>query len=375
MNNKKKLLFTPGPITTSSTIKTAMIRDMGSREPEFINCVAKIRNDLLSLAELNSDEYTAILLPGSGTFGVEAVLSSVTPPSGKWLVIINGAYGRRILDILKIHNISTVTLEQDENILLDVDQVETMLLHDTHITHIAIVHCETSSGMINNINLIGALAKKYNKTFFVDAMSSFGAVPINFNKANIDFLVTSTNKCLESVPGCSIIFAKCASLQATHGYAKTFALDLYSQWQYFLTTGEFRFTPPVQVLLALQQALHELQCEGGIKKRFARYTQNQKCLVEGMYQLGFKTYLPPMLQGCIITSFHYFDHVKFDFSCFYQQLYEKGHVIYPGKLLKENCFRIGNIGDIGIQEITTLLESIKHTLGVMGIGIVIMTES
>ena len=357
-----KLIFTPGPLTTSRSVKEAMLRDLGSRDTEFIGVIADIRKKLLEIIGLKAGAYTTVLLPGSGTYGVEAVLSSVTPPNGKWLVIINGEYGRRIAAILRAHHIEHTALSYHENELPDLKEIEGTLQKDPAITHIAIVHCETSSGILNDITSVGELARDYGKVFFIDAMSSFGAIPIDVEKANIDFLVSSSNKCLESVPGCSFVIANSEKLEKTQGYARTLSLDLYAQWKNFESSGEFRFTPPIQVLLALHQALTELLSAGGSAARYKRYEENQRYLSEEMSRLGFTPYLPSHLQSCIITSFYYPTHFSFDFVRFYQALSQLGFLIYPGKLIKEDCFRIGSIGSISKKEVRLLLDAITRVL-------------
>lgn len=361
---KTEILFTPGPLTTSTAVKQAMLRDLGSRDKTFTDIVHHIQTELLAIAEVPKNKYSTILMPGSGTNGVESVLSSITPPDGKWLVIVNGEYGRRIVKILQRHHIAVTVLESEENLQANLNDIEQTLSTDQDITHVAVVHCETTTGILNDINNIGKLAKKHHKTYFIDAMSSFGAVPVS--ESQFDYLVSSANKCLESVPGFSFIIANRENLKTCSEYARTFSLDLYQQMQNFEKTGQFRFTPPVQTLLAFDQALKELKEEGGIAKRAKRYQQNQKLLCEGMQQMNFKTYVDATLQSNIITSFYELTHPNFSFEKLYQLLSNKGFIIYPGKLSKAATFRIANIGKISKQDIQDLLAAIRNSLLEMG---------
>jgi 2-aminoethylphosphonate-pyruvate transaminase len=366
--SKDKLLFTPGPLTTSRTVKQAMLCDLGSRDLEFIQRVADIRQRLLQLAGVSKGKYEAILMQGSGTFSLEAVVSSTIPPDGKLLVIINGAYGRRTEAIAKTLKISTVALNYPEDSLPDLRQIETTLASDPTITHVAVVHCETTSGILNPVEAIGALVKQAGRRYFVDAMSSFGAVPLDLAKCGVDYMVTSSNKCIEGVPGFGIILARRASLLQTEGYARSLSLNLLAQWQGLEKDGQFRFTPPTHALLAFHQALLEIEAEGGVEARGARYRANHETLLAGMRALGFEEYLKPEDQSYIITSFRYPRHPNFDFERFYRSLNEKGYVIYPGKVGSADCFRIGSIGRIFPSDVRALLAAIRETMAEMSIG-------
>ncbi|HVN16906.1 MAG TPA: 2-aminoethylphosphonate--pyruvate transaminase [Anaerolineales bacterium] len=365
---KDKALFTPGPLTTSASVKQAMLRDLGSRDPEFIAVVKEVRERLVELCA-DSDEYTAILMQGSGTFGIEAALSSVIPPDGKLLILINGAYGNRMLKITDTHHIQTVTLIYSEDTQPDPSDLETMLLDDTSITHVALVHCETTTGIINPIKTYGEIVKKHRCIYIVDAMSSFGAYPIDLKDCGIDYLISSSNKCIEGVPGFSFILARKESLLATRGFARTVSLDLFAQWEGLERDGQFRFTPPTHAILAFRQALRELEQEGGIVARRGRYRQNYELALTVMQKMGFRPYLDEEKRGYIITSFYYPDHPNFKFSDFYARLSERGHVIYPGKLSQADCFRIGHIGRLSTRDTGALMAAIAETLDEMGVHI------
>ena len=359
-------LFTPGPLTTSTTVKAAMQRDLGSRDHAFIERVQEIRNKLLALAGQSQESgFEAILMQGSGTFGMEAVISSVIQKTGHLLLLINGAYGRRIRQMCDIHGIPCTALTFPEDEIPDEEAVSAMLHARKDISHLAMVHCETTSGIFNRLSPIGKLAKARGVAFIVDAMSSFGAVPVDLEAAHIDYLVSSANKCIEGVPGFSFVIARKSSLLKSKGHARTLSLDLYHQWEGLEQNGQFRFTPPTHTLLAFYQALLELEEEGGVTGRARRYQQNHSVLSEGMRGLGFQPYLPSQNQGYIITTFHYPQNPAFSFDAFYKQLNREGFTIYPGKLTRADCFRIGNIGRLNEQDMYDLLAAIKRFMNTL----------
>lgn len=367
--SKDKTLFTPGPLTTSSTVKQALLRDLGSRDYEFIDAVAGIRRSLLKIGGVVDQGYEAIIMQGSGTYCLESVISSVIPPGGKLLAIINGAYGRRIAQIANVYDIEVLPIECPENQAPDLAGIHFALRTNEKISCVAVVHCETTTGLINPIEKIGEIVQEFEVDYFVDAMSSFGAVPINLGEIGIDYLVTSANKCIEGVPGFGVILAKRDTLVKTEGYAQTFSLDLLAQVRRLNKDGQFRFTPPTHALLAFHQALLELEAEGGVEGRAARYMANYETLIAGMRAMGFQEYLKPEDQGYIIISFPYPDHPNFDFEEFYQRLNDHNFVIYPGKVSQADCFRIGSIGRIFPADITALLTAIRETLTAMDINL------
>jgi 2-aminoethylphosphonate-pyruvate transaminase len=344
-----------------------MLRDLGSRDHEFIELVKDIRQKLVKLTHGSEDDYTAILMQGSGTFGLEAVVSSTIGPNEKLLVIINGAYGKRIAKIASILGINTVTLVCPENKTPDLRGIESTLESDPEIAMLSMVHCETTTGIINPLKEVGTIAGNAGVKYFVDAMSSFGAVPINVGECNIDYLVSSANKCIEGVPGFSFVLAKLSSLKETEGYARSLSLDLLSQYQGFDKNGQFRFTPPTHALMAFHQALAELQAEGGVDGRAERYQKNYKTLIAGMREMGFSEYLKPEDQGYIITSFRYPQDKNFCFEKFYELLNERDFVIYPGKVSDADCFRIGTIGRVLESDIKALLAAVDEVIKKMNV--------
>lgn len=358
---RDKLLFTPGPLTTSATVKRAMRRDVGSRDGEMIGVIRDIRRKLLAVAGVSREQgYETVLFQGSGTYAVEAVLTSAAPSDGHWLIVVNGAYGKRMAQIAAVHRLRHTVLECPEDVRPSPAAVDAALWERPDVTGVAVVHCETTTGILNPVEEIGAVVKRHGKTYVVDSMSAFGGIEIDLAASCADFLISSANKCLEGVPGVAFVLCRHEPLERTRGGARTLSLDLFAQWQALEETGQFRFTPPTHVLLALQQALLELEAEGGVSARAARYRRNHETLVVGMRRLGFDAYLPAARQSPIITSFRYPDE-GFDFDAFYGRLSAQGVVIYPGKVTRANCFRIGTIGHISDEDIATLLRAIDET--------------
>jgi len=366
-NWKQQVLFTPGPLTTSMTVKQAMLRDVGHRDFEFIQAIADVRQKLLQIGGVANKGYEAILLQGSGTYAVEAVISTATPPNGKWLVIENGAYGVRISEIIDVLKINKIALKYPENALPDLREIEKTLQEVVDITHVAIVHNETTTGLLNPIDKVGEIVKKFDKTYFVDAMSSFGAFTMDLDELKIDYLACTANKNIEGVPGFAFAIVKRDVLLATEGNARSLTLDLLDQWKGFEKNGQFRFSPPTHSILAFKQALSELEEEGGVAGREARYKENYQTLVDGMQEMGFTEYLPRDIQGHIIVSFNYPDHPNFRFEEFYKRLNDRGYVIYPGKVSNADCFRLAVCGRLFKNDILDVLNVIRETIDEMGV--------
>ncbi len=359
----KKLLFTPGPLSTSSTVKAAMLEDMGSRDTAFINCVKEIRTGLLDLAKVSKEGgYECVIVQGSGTFGIESVICSIVGKNDVLLVMANGAYGERIVKMANIHQLNHYVLRFPEDEIVTAHATATFLKDHAEITHVACIHSETTTGLFNPIEEIGAVCKQHKSVFIVDAMSSFGGVEMNMEKSNIDFLISSSNKCIEGVPGFAFALCKRTELQKSKGQARSLSLDLYDQWAGLEASGQFRFTPPTLSLMAFRQAMIELKEEGGVQARAKRYKENKSLLDAGMANLGFKQYLRPEIQGHIITSFLYPKDPHFNFERFYKKLSDRGFVIYPGKLSKADAFRIGNIGQIYPDDVRALIKEIGEVL-------------
>lgn len=357
------LLLTPGPLSTSKPVKAVMLRDWCTWDDDYnLGVVEKIRTWLVNLASTSS-AYTSVLMQGSGTFSVESTIGSVLPPNGKLLVLVNGGYGKRLAQISNRLNIETIIHDSGEIVQPNLELLESTLLRDTDITHVTVVHCETTTGMLNPIDEIGRIVKSYHKVYIVDAMSSFGGIPMNAQNIGIDYLVSSANKCIQGVPGFGFVIAKRDELEKTKGFARSLSLDLYDQWKTMEDDhGKWRYTSPTHTVRAFLQAMKELEEEGGIEKRHQRYLENHSLLVKGMTELGFSCLLPEKLQSPIITSFNNPDNPAYDFNKFYHTLKEKGFVIYPGKVSFADTFRIGNIGHVFPDDIRSLIKNISDSI-------------
>lgn len=358
------LLLTPGPLSTSPSVREAMLQDWCTWDKDYNEgVVTAIRRRLLALSNLDENEYTTVLLQGSGTYCVEAVLSCSVKPSDKLLIVANGAYGSRMGDIARYHGLNHTVVTLKETELVSVDSVVKALEENPDTTHLAMVHCETTTGILNPIEEVAAAIQGKGLTFIVDAMSSFGGIPIDIKKLGIDFLVSSANKCIQGVPGFGFVIARTSALEETRGVSRSLSLDIYDQWSEMEKGGgKWRFTSPTHVVRAFFQALIELEEEGGVTARYARYEENHRVLVDGMRAAGFTTLLPDELQSPIITSFLYPDQ-SFDFNVFYEALKQRGFVIYPGKISEAPTFRIGNIGDVFPTDFARLVEEVQAIRG------------
>lgn len=356
------ILLTPGPLSTSKTVKAAMLRDWCTWDTDYNSIVTDLRARLAALASAQPG-YTATLMQGSGTFCVESCIGSLIPQGGSLLVLANGAYGARIAKIARVLHIPVVEEDFGETAPVDPKRVEALLAAHPELTHVAVVHCETTTGMLNPISAIGAAVKAAGKVFIVDAMSSFGGVPIDMAEVGADALISSANKCIQGVPGFGFVLTRREVVEGCAGQARSLSLDLYDQWQAMEHGGgKWRFTSPTHVVRAFAQAMDELEAEGGVAARFARYSQNQKTLVAGMAELGFSTLLPSAIQSPIITAFHNPTHPDYAFKPFYDRLKAKGFVIYPGKVTTADTFRIGNIGEVSPADIERLLSAVKDSM-------------
>lgn len=358
----KYKLLTPGPLTTTETVKQQMLFDHCTWDDDYKKITQEIRSNLLKLAHVSEEEYTTVLMQGSGTFGVESVLTSVIGENEKVLIVANGAYGERQEDIVKHAGIAYTIYNEHYDKIPSASVVEEMLKADPTITHVSMVHSETTSGILNDIEAVGKVVKQYGKVFIVDAMSSFGGVDIPVKDWGIDFIISSANKCIQGVPGFSFIIARKDLLIASEGKARSLSLDLYDQWKTMNVDGKWRFTSPTHVVLAFSQAMKELEQEGGIEARNKRYTENNQLLIKRMAEMGIKPYIDSEHQGMIITTFFYPEHHSFNFQDMYEYIKERGYAIYPGKVTEAETFRIGNIGEIYKEDIEKLCDIMKQFL-------------
>lgn len=361
IRERNYLLLTPGPLSTSGTVREAMLQDWCTWDKDYNEgIVSPIRKGLLALAGLDEREYTDVLLQGSGTYCVEATIGATVRPTDKLLILSNGAYGERMARIADYYGIHYVLVSLRETELVTGEVAREALEAHPDVTHLSMVHSETTTGLLNPIEEVAEVIRGRGITFIVDAMSSFGGIPIDIKGLGIDFLVSSANKCIQGVPGFGFIIARKDKLMATKGNARSLSLDIYAQWETMERGhGKWRFTSPTHVVRAFYQAMKELNDEGGISARYERYRRNHRTLVDGMRSLGFETLLPDEAQGPIITSFLY-PSADFDFASFYERLKAKGFVIYPGKISHADTFRIGNIGDVFPEDMEALIRAIKE---------------
>lgn len=361
IRERNYLLLPPGPLSTSGTVREAMLQDWCTWDKDYNEgIVSPIRKGLLALAGLDEREYTDVLLQGSGTYCVEATIGATVRPTDKLLILANGAYGERMVRIADYYGIHYVLVSLRETELVTGEVAREALEAHPDVTHLSMVHSETTTGLLNPIEEVAEVIRGRGITFIVDAMSSFGGIPIDIKGLGIDFLVSSANKCIQGVPGFGFIIARKDKLMATKGNARSLSLDIYAQWETMERGhGKWRFTSPTHVVRAFYQAMKELNDEGGISARYERYRRNHRTLVDGMRSLGFETLLPDEAQGPIITSFLY-PSADFDFASFYERLKAKGFVIYPGKISHADTFRIGNIGDVFPEDMGALIRAIKE---------------
>lgn len=360
MNHYK--LLTPGPLTTTESVKREMMFDHCTWDDDYKAITLDIRKRLLELAHVSEDEYTAVLMQGSGTFGVESVLTSVIGEEDKLLIAANGAYGERMEDIAEHAGIPYMIYHEVYDKVPDAQKIAEILDENPDITHVSMVHSETTSGILNDIEAVAKVVKERNRTMIVDAMSSFGGVDIPVGEWGIDFIVSSANKCIQGVPGFSFIIANKDKLIESKGKARSLSLDLYAQWETMNEDGKWRYTSPTHAVLAFSQALKEMEEEGGIPARSKRYAENNKLLIEKMAELGIRPYIDEEHQGPIITTFFYPENHTFSFQDMYTYIKERGYAIYPGKVTEADTFRVGNIGEIYKEDILKLIEILTEFL-------------
>lgn len=366
------LLLTPGPLSTTATVRAAMLQDSCTWDADYNQGVVEpIRRELVRLAtgpEYESD-YSAVLLQGSGSYVVESVLGSAIGVDECLLIINNGAYGARMGEMARSLGLRHHELDCGETTRPEPAAIEAMLARHPEITHLAMVHCETTTGMLNPLEEVAELCQRRGIRLIVDAMSSFGGIPIDMGRLGIEFLISSANKCIQGVPGFGFVIARRAALVACAGRARSVSLDLHAQWQTMEQQGgKWRFTSPTHTVLAFAQALRELDEEGGIAARHRRYSENQRTLVAGMAALGFAPLLPEKWQSPIITAFYSPAHPDYRFADFYQRLKAQGFVIYPGKVSQADCFRIGNIGDVTPERVRDLLAAMANACYWQGVA-------
>ena len=360
-------LLTPGPLTTSASVKEAMLRDWGSWDDDFRAMTRQLRSELLSIVEDTRDEFECVPMQGSGTFVVEAMLGTLLPKDSKTLVLVNGAYGKRVVQTLERIGKAYTVIDKGDYLPPRGPEVTQALSADPDISHVVVVHCETSSGILNPIEEIAEAVQQAGRRLLIDSMSGFGGIPLTVDGLQFDAIVSSANKCIEGVPGFGFILVKRTVLEAAKDCCHSLSLDLHDQWVQMEKTGQWRFTPPTHVVAAFIEALRLHRQAGGVKARLARYTDNRDVLVEGMRALGFKTLLDGEWLSPIIVTFFSPDDPAFDFTRFYDLLKARGFIIYPGKLTEVDSFRIGCIGQMDASVMHRVVAAVKDTMAEMNI--------
>lgn len=360
-------LLTPGPLTTSRAVKEAMLRDWGSWDGDFRAMTADLRRRLLALTGDTDDAFDCVPMQGSGTFSVEALLGSFLPRDGKALVLVNGAYGQRIAQTLDYLGRAYSTIDKGDYMPPRGPEVAAALDADPAITHVVLVHCETSSGILNPVAEISETVYAKGRKLLVDSMSAFGAVPLDVNEIRYEAMVSSANKCIEGVPGFGFIIARKSELEAARGRSHSLSLDVHAQWAHMNKTGQWRYTPPTHVVAAFLEALRQHEVEGGVSGRGDRYARNRDVLIAGMRDLGFETLLQDRWLSPIIVTFFNPAHASFKFDRFYEMMKQKGFIIYPGKLTAVDSFRVGCIGRIDHHVMRRVVAAAQQSLLEMGV--------
>lgn len=355
------LLLTPGPLTTDVRVRRAMTRDWGSRDAAFTVLTAELRDGLLAVVN-GAGTHVAVPLQGSGTYAVEAAVGSLVRPGDKLLVLVNGAYGRRMMEIARRLGRPAEAMTWLEDAPVDAAALAERLAADPAITHVAVVQVETTTGLINPVEAVAQATARGGRRLIVDAMAGFGAVPLDLASTPVEAVLASSNKCLEGPPGIGFALVEAGALAASAGAAPSLALDLHDQWRGFEANGQWRFTPPVQVVAATVEALRLLAAEGGPPARLARYAANLEVMAEGLGRLGFPLYLDRAVQAPVIATFRPAPGRPWEFGRFYDGLLARGFAIYPGKLTAEPSFRIGCIGAVHPADMRRLVAAVAEVV-------------
>jgi 2-aminoethylphosphonate-pyruvate transaminase len=359
--SRDPILLTPGPLTTALPTRMAMLRDWGSWDSNFNAITAAVRERLLDVVG-GSDAHVCVPMQGSGTFSVEAAVNTLVPRDGHVLVLVNGAYGQRFAKLARMMGRRVSVFETAEDVPTTAADVDRLLAEDGSITHVGLIHCETSTGILNPLREIAEVVARHGRRLIVDAMSSFGALPIDARSMPFDAVIAASGKCIEGPPGMAFVIARRTALEHCAGNSTSLSLDLFDQWQYMEKTTQWRYTPPTHVVAAFAVALDAFVAEGGQPARLARYTRNYETLVKGMAELGFRPFLDPRIQAPIIVTFHAPADPRYTFRAFYDSVRDKGFILYPGKLTQLETFRVGCIGAIDRDEMRHAVNAVRDTL-------------
>jgi 2-aminoethylphosphonate-pyruvate transaminase len=357
----RKILLNPGPATTTDSVKNAMIvEDICPREKDFGRLLDTIKEDLVKVVHGEND-YIAALFTASGTGGLEAAITSAVPKGKKILVVDNGAYGARMVNIANTFGIGVIPYKIAYGDYPDVNEIEKLLKANSDVTHLAVVHHETTTGMLNPVQEICDLSHKYQVEVIVDCMSSYAGIPIDVREWKAGFIISSSNKCIQGMPGMVFVIFKKQLLDVLKNQKRSFYFDVYSQYVGFEKTGQMQFTPPVQVAYALRQAIDEYFAEGEMN-RWKRYEENWETLCAGLKKLKFEFLLPDKYQSKILLAIKEPSDPRYDFDTMHDYLFERGYTIYPGKGAKEATFRLSVLGDLYKEDIENFLIELRNYL-------------
>jgi len=359
-------LLTPGPLSTSARTKESMLRDWGSWDADFNAITARLREGLIRIAH-GEGTHECVPLQGSGTFSVEAAIGTLVPRHGHVLVPQNGAYCQRIAKICKVLGRLITTIDYREDEPMNAADIDRALAQDPSITHVAVVHCETSTGILNPLHEIALVVARHGKGLIVDAMSSFGALEIDARTTPFDAVIAASGKCLEGVPGMGFVLMRRAALEKCEGNSHSLAMDLYDQWVYMNKTTQWRYTPPTHVVAALDSAVAQYVEQGGLAARGGTYAKNCRELIDGMREIGLRSFLPEAIQAPIIVTFHAPADARYEFKAFYNAVKQRGYILYPGKLTRLETFRVGCMGQLGERGMAGAVQAVREVLQEMGI--------
>lgn len=373
MNNtivKRNILLNPGPSTTTDTVKLAqVVPDICPREKEFAGLMKDLREDLVRIVHGNPDKYTSILFCGSGTLNIDVCINSLLPEGKRVLVVNNGAYSTRAVEICEYYGLPHIDLRFSLNQTPDLDTIEKTLRENPDIALVHTTHNETGTGILNPIREIGALAHKYGAVFTVDTTSTYAMRPIDIEKDNIDFCMASAQKGLMAMTGLSFVVGNREIIEKSKNFPRrSYYCNLYLQYDFFERTGQMHFTPPVQTIYAAVQAIKEYWAEGETAK-WARHTRVFNALHDGLDALGFRDYIKREKQAGLVVSAIYPDDPNWDFDKIHDYCYNRGFTIYPGKISTTNTFRLCALGAIDTPDIESFFQIFREALACCNVSV------
>lgn len=369
MNIKRNVLLNPGPATTTDTVKLAqVVTDICPREKEFGKVMEDLSKDLLKIVHAKEDDYATVLFCGSGTINIDICLNSLLDAGKKTLIVNNGAYSSRAVEVCKYYGLPFVELKYKENEIPNLDEVNSTLANDSSISLVYTTHNETGTGLLNPIREIGKIAHDHKAMFVVDTTSTLAMRPIDVYKDNIDFCMASAQKGIMAMSGLSFVIGNKSIIEESQNYPKrSYYCNLFLQYDYFRKNYQMHFTPPVQVIYAASQALKEYFAEGE-ENKWNRHLSVNNTIREELDKLGFKTYIPREQESGLVVSVLYPNDPNWDFDKVHDYCYERGFTIYPGKIAGKPTFRLCSLGAIYPQDIKDFFKVFKEALDKLNIS-------